>query len=233
MTMMGMCFPNAHAAPRPMVVELYTSQGCINCPEADAVLKQLRDNPNILALSFHVHYWDRMGWKDPWSSEFNTARQRAYQQTLGLSTVYTPQMIIEGRSSVIGSDREAIKQAITHDKKDMPDLPITLTPDANNLVIDIPAAAPGVSIPDTATAWEIHFDRNATTAVKAGENKGATLENINNVTRFMRMDFHPGQENKYELPMAEWPEDAVAILVQDKPTGRVLGAAVYVRPGKS
>jgi len=216
----------ASAATRPVVVELYTSQGCSSCPAADALLKKLAADPSIIALSFHVHYWDNLGWKDPFSSELNTARQRAYQQILNLDSVFTPQVIVDGHISTVGSDEKAVTAAIAQAKNEVKNVPVTIKPDADgaNLIIDIAPQTP----PD-AVAWEIHFNRSALTPVSAGENGGSMLENTNNVMRFMHMDLKAGKENKYQLALQDIPEDAVAVIVQDGPTGRVIGAASYIK----
>src|SRR5207253_10912117 len=97
----------ASADPRPAVVELFTSQGCSSCPPADALLGELARRGDVVALGFHISYWDRLGWKDPLSSEASTARQRDYARRFHGGQVYTPQIVVDGTSEMVGLDRDA------------------------------------------------------------------------------------------------------------------------------
>src|SRR5438105_11263765 len=91
-------------AQAPVVIELFTSQGCESCPPADAYLGELARRADVVALAFHVDYWDYIGWKDPYASSAATARQRGYAAALGARVVYTPQMVIQGAAHEVGSD---------------------------------------------------------------------------------------------------------------------------------
>src|SRR6516162_11701198 len=96
----------------PVVLELFTSQGCSSCPPADALLGKLAKRTDVLPLAFHVDYWDYIGWKDPYASKEATDRQYAYGRSLGLNMVYTPQMVIDGSQDVVGSDEGAVIRGI-------------------------------------------------------------------------------------------------------------------------
>src|ERR1700761_5380354 len=107
----------AVAADRPVVVELFTSQGCSSCPPANAYLNDLvRDRSDVLALAFHVTYWDRLGWKDPFSIEAATDRQSVYGRRFGDGS-YTPEMVVDGAASAVGSDRNQVGSAIENAKR--------------------------------------------------------------------------------------------------------------------
>src|SRR5215472_7991630 len=100
---------SARAGERPIVVELFTSEGCSSCPPADKLLSELANRPDVLALSFHVDYWDGLGWKDPYSSREATKRQNRYATLLDLATVDTPQIVVDGKWQAVGSDRPDVE----------------------------------------------------------------------------------------------------------------------------
>ena len=102
----------ANADPRPIVVELFTSQGCSSCPPADALLGELARRSDVLALGFHISYWDSLGWKDPLSSPSSTERQKAYARHFTDGRIYTPQIVVDGTDEMVGSDRAAVLAAI-------------------------------------------------------------------------------------------------------------------------
>src|SRR5258708_37236121 len=156
------------AGERPIVVELFTSEGCSSCPPADALLAELADRPDVLALSFHVDYWDRLGWKDPFSSREATARQNRYATLLALSTVYTPQIVVDGKWQAVGSDRADVEQALDRARRDRPEVPVTLALDHGQAQIALGPGGDGVA----ASVPLIGFDRRHVTAVNRCENSG-------------------------------------------------------------
>jgi hypothetical protein len=105
---LGLVSASASADTRPVVVELFTSQSCSSCPPADALLGELARRGDVVALGFHISYWDGVGWKDPFSSRSSTDRQRAYARLFGLGQVYTPQMVVDGDREMVGSDRDQV-----------------------------------------------------------------------------------------------------------------------------
>jgi hypothetical protein len=219
------------ASARPTVVELFTSQGCSSCPAAETLVRQLSQDPSLLALSFHVHYFDYLGWKDPFASEANTARQKAYVSALSLDSVFTPEIVVDGAVSVIGSDDRAVEKAVTDAENHTIEIPVSIAPQTDgNLHIAIGGPGPKQQVPEGVVAWEVHFLRGGVTNIEAGENQGTMLESTNNVMRYVPMPIVAGRENDFALS-SNFPEDGVAIIVQQQPVGRIIGAAVYFKPG--
>ena len=119
------CTEIATAAVRPAVVELFTSEGCSSCPPAEAYTAELAQRSDILALTFHVTYWDNLGWSDQFGFPEATQRQRTYAESLRLNSVFTPQTVIDGRHSFVGSDRNAIARELLV-PRDGPSISLTL-----------------------------------------------------------------------------------------------------------
>src|SRR5215813_5505605 len=166
---------SAQAGERPIVVELFTSEGCSSCPPADALLAELATRPDVLALSFHVDYWDRLGWKDPFSSPAATERQQRYAGLLKLATVYTPQLIVDGKWQAVGSDRVEVERALATARHGPIEVPLALTADHGLARIKLgPLGGPAAG-----AVLLIGFDLRHGTAVARGENSGRTLANAN------------------------------------------------------
>src|SRR5262244_3732178 len=151
----------------PVVVELFSSEGCSSCPPADALLGELAQRPGIVALAFHVDYWDYIGWKDPYASPANTQRQHDYAAALRLHMVYTPQMVVDGRTDVVGSERADVEAAIGKAAA-QPKLAVAIEKDGAGYRVVIPAAAAPAGGP--ATVWLAFFDSEKETRVARGEN---------------------------------------------------------------
>ncbi|HUC12608.1 MAG TPA: DUF1223 domain-containing protein [Stellaceae bacterium] len=207
------------AAARPVVVELYTSEGCSSCPPADALLAELATRPGVLALSFDVDYWDRLGWKDPFSSAAATARQRDYARLLGVNTVYTPQIVVDGHWQVIGSDRDKVGQAIAAARSaTVAAVPVSLALDHGRARVAIAAAG------TTGSIVLIGFDRRHVDAVRGGENTGRILTHVNVVRGIAEIGRFDGKATTIEAPIG-WHSDRLAVLVEAA-DGHILGAAV-------
>ena len=213
------------AGERKAVVELFTSQGCSLCPPADAYLGELARRDDVLALSFHVDYWNYIGWRDPFSKRQWSKRQRAYGDTLKRRYVYTPQIVVDGAAEAVGSKRarvaELIEAALGAKK-----IAIEIShPDRDNIRIRIPAEA-GYAGPE-ATVWLAFYDYERTTSIAAGENNGATLTNTNIVRSLARIGTWRGAVMEWTLPVEAVGgsgRDGCAILVQAGGNGRIIGA---------
>jgi hypothetical protein len=200
---------------RPLVVELFTSESCSSCPPADAFLLELtKERPELLALSFHVTYWNRSGWRDPYSLEAATDRQRSYARLLG-GGVYTPEMVVDGTRDVVGSDRAAVEQAL---REVSPAVPVTLK---------LSRAGPSLSIDigvgqGTATVWLVGYDLMHRTSVNGGENEGRSLVEANIVRSIQSL----GRWQSGALhATAALPEGERAAIVLQSDDGHILGAA--------
>ena len=213
----------AAAAPAsPVVVELFTSQSCSSCPPADALLAELsRTRPDILALDMHVTYWDRLGWKDPYSLPEATQRQRGYAGLWEENGVYTPQLVAGGRHQAIGSDRAAVRAAIEKAKADAATaVPLQLVRGPGGLQVQVGAGAdPGRG---GATLLLVGYDAQHTTSVRGGENSGRTLTEVNVVRSMSNVGKWRGQAVSLGVPVPAGERAAVLLQAAD---GRILGAA--------
>ena len=210
----------ARAGERPVVVELFTSEGCSSCPPADALLAELASRPDVLALSFHVDYWDRLGWKDPFSSHEATERQDRYAKLLDLATVYTPQIVVDGRWQAVGSDRADVEHALDLARRDRQKVPVALALDHGQAQIKL---GPGSDVA-AASVLLIGFDRRHVSAVKRGENAGRTLPHVDVVRGVEEIARYSGTAGAIAAPI-RWNCDRIAVVLQAT-DGRVLGVAV-------
>src|SRR5277367_5346912 len=146
-TMLGFLnIGTAHAASEmPVVLELFTSQGCSSCPPADALLKRLSaENNRLLSLSFHVDYWNYLGWKDPYSSPASTDRQRGYASALD-GQVYTPELVVNGATAVVGSDEHRVRDAIKSAQRTISPVQVVITTKPNTSALDVAVSGTGTS----------------------------------------------------------------------------------------
>ena len=208
----------AASAGRPVVVELFTSQGCSSCPPAEAVLLDFsRRHPDVLALGFHVDYWDRLGWKDPYSSPAATRRQRAYQGKIGSSQIYTPQMVVDGKADVLGSDEDAALSAVrAASARRGEGVPLALARTGDSLTVTVGSGR------GTARALLVGYDPVRETAVRRGENAGRTIQQANVVRSIQDLGEWRGEA--LTLSHAVTPGERHALILQS-PDGTILGAA--------
>ena len=214
----------AVADEAPVVVELFTSQGCYSCPPADEVLGELAEREDVLPLAFHVTYWDRLGWPDTLGLPAGTARQEAYAHSLGTGRMYTPQMVVQGQIDVVGSQRARVMRALEiateHARAD-----VDVSVQNGQLAI---AAGERTD----ARVWLAAFDDVNEVAIDRGENAGKTLTYHHSVRELTELGRYDGTEMAAELPLSRLAadgRDGAAILVQ-RDDGAIIGAARVLLP---
>jgi hypothetical protein len=214
------------------VVELFTSQGCSSCPPADALLARTiadakTSGKKIFALSFHVDYWNRLGWKDPFSSSNFSQRQKDYVTALNLDGAYTPQMVINGSSQFVGSDNSSLTQSLTkalNTKAAVNFTTLTATYN-NNKKITLQYAVEGNFAASKISVALISLTE--TTVVKRGENGGHTLKNENVVRQWISKDAAATGEIIFENTADLQNENtAVIAFVQQQKDLKITGAAM-------
>jgi hypothetical protein len=215
----------AAAEPAPVVVELFTSQGCSSCPPADRLLGELAGRADVLPLSFHVTYWDRLGWPDTFGLEDSTRRQQLYAGWLGERRVYTPQMVIGGRIDVVGSARGRVLDAI-----ELLQDQVVAGPELT-IADDRLSVGPGEQV--DAAIWLVAFDDHHDVAIERGENRGRTLRYHQVVREVTRLGDWHGGAIELALPLSALGaagRDGAAIVVQRLGDGAILSAARWSPP---
>jgi hypothetical protein len=216
------CVAAASAQPRPVVVELFTSQGCSSCPPADAYLGTLSARSDVLALAFHVDYWDDLGWRDRFALAQSVERQNIYARNLRRSSVYTPQLVIDGRGDALGSDGRAVARALRENRDGVA---VAVSVGAADVVVGI-GVQPGVPPSDVVL---VAYLRHAASAIGRGENAGRTLDEFNIVRDIRTLGMWRGQAETFHVPVTSLPSDAtdVAVLVQPSGQAPIIGAAAH------
>ena len=209
-------------ADQPVVVELYTSQGCSSCPPADAFLTMLADREDVIALGFHVDYWDYIGWKDKFGSPAYADRQRAYARAAGRRSIYTPQMIVQGEKDVVGNHPMNVTDLIRryHSVPRRVSLHVTRG-EGDALRIEAQAVKPS-NVPYLVQI--IRYQPQSTVDVKRGENAGHRLSYSNVVTDWRILDEWDARA-PYSADVAVAGEKPVVVLIQRKGPGRIEAAA--------
>jgi len=209
------------------VVELFTSQGCAQCPPADALLTGLAEEGDVVALAYHVDYWDYAGWEDTFGKEDFSDRQRAYAKSWGSSRIYTPQMVVNGAKGVVGSRRHEVHRAL--DGSALP-LAVDITRDGDMLKVSIP---PDTALED-AVVWMVTYLDRADVTIDKGENAGKSMVYTQVVTARQPLGLweeDAGAMLKLPLPeILNQGSTGIAVLVQqerDGMPGPILGAATY------
>jgi hypothetical protein len=219
----------AYAGEPRAVLELFTSQGCSSCPAADKLLGDLAGDPSLVAVSVPIDYWDYLGWKDTLASPAHSARQRAYARLRGDRQVYTPQIVVNGSTHVLGSDRSAVERAITVTDRNaaIMSVPVLVSVGGNSLNVKVAAGREHVG----GEVWLCPLARSVPVDIGRGENHGRSVTYHNVVRRWLKLGDFTGTDAAWNVPIADILGDDIdgaAVLVQqgshDKP-GIVLGAA--------
>ena len=210
------CTPAAGA--RPVVVELYQSQGCSSCPPADANLTKIAGRPDVIALSFAVTYWDGGGWKDTFAKPEFTARQWSYAHSFHRSQVFTPEVVADGRRDGVGADPADFARLVGHPGPDAGAPSLALTEGAVAIGAAVKPATP-------ADVWLARYDpRTQQVPIRAGENGGRTLPHTNIVRELIRVGAWNGAAETLRLPAATSPGLVTVVLVQAPGGGAILTA---------
>jgi hypothetical protein len=229
---LGDASPAAAGGKSPVVLELFTSQGCSSCPPADEYLGELAARGDVIPLALHVDYWNYIGWIDPYASKEMTKRQKDYARTLNQRYVYTPEMVVNGAAQEVGSNRHGIESLIAAAEKaqsDGPTVDLKFT-DGGRIHARIGA---GAAQAGPATVWLVKFDRPHKTAVEHGENSGQTLTDYQAVRTFEDIGTWTGAPLDLDYA-AHDPKDpgdgGCAVIVQRDGTGPIIAAAMLKFP---
>lgn len=228
-TLIGVA-PEANAEPRA-VVELFTSQGCSSCPPADALLGKLAHDPNVIALTLAIDYWDYIGWKDTLAIPGHANRQKAYSKMRGDRGVYTPQVIVNGSTQALGSDQAEIERAIgqSHHASATLSVPVSIKVADGRLTVDAPA---GKGTDEHAEVWLCPVSSAVPVAIGRGENHGRTITYHNAVRRWIRLGEWNGAAASWSISLKDLKSegaDKAAVLLQSGSAtrpGPMLGAAM-------
>ena len=210
--------PSAAAQTTPVVVELFSSEGCSSCPPADVLLSELSakqgvKGANVIALELHVDYWDDLGWADPFSSAAFSARQRSYASAASRRGAFTPEAVVDGGASVVGSDTTALSAEVEH-AASRPHLAVALTARSDGALDAVAERAPSAA----ASYWLAITESGLQTKVKAGENRGQTLRHAPVVRSLTRVGSATAAPSRIELPAvrsASGELTAVVFIQQD------------------
>src|SRR5947209_5580821 len=220
----------AHADPRA-VVELFTSQGCSSCPPADRIIGELAKDPNVIALSMPIDYWDYLGWKDTLADSRFTARQKAYSRVRGDRDVYTPQVVVNGAAHVIGSDRGRIEGAIDTTKKAEGVMSVPVSMSLSGKQINVSVAASTKTPAKHGEVWICSVSKSVPIAIGRGENRGREVTYHNVVRNLLKVGDWNGSAGNWTVPLENISRegvDAAVVYVQDgsrDSPGPMLGAA--------
>ncbi len=207
---------NAATQSQPVIVELFQSQGCSSCPPANAALNAIAGRRDVIALSYAVTYWDRLGWKDIYGDPTYTQRQRDYAAALGNKSVYTPQVVLNGTRDIVGNGAGELDRAVAQSEA------VSGTP---KIVAEKASVSLGAG-KGNGTLWLIEYDpATHVVAIGSGENSGRKLPHRNIVRKLSKLGTWNGQAARYILPAKSKGNYDRVLLVQRGHSGRILSAS--------
>jgi hypothetical protein len=206
----------AFAETSPVLVELFTSQGCSSCPAADQFAGKLMNRPNIMMVSLNVDYWDYLGWKDTLAQPAYTKRQMDYAHARGDMDVYTPQMVINGSTHAVGSNQDAVAAAIASARSKSPAMTLVVEAFTKNLKVSLPK-----SISGDATLWAMSIARKVDVKIQRGENSGKVITYNNVVQKLAKLATWSASDTQLIFPRNPNVENGLLIL-QSGTVGPVL-----------
>lgn len=216
----------ATAADKPVkVLELFTSQGCSSCPPADALFREYSKNPDIVALAYHVDYWDYLGWRDDLASTENTQHQQAYAEVFG-GSVYTPQLVINGSRHVIGSERATIEDEVGSASGSITSpVAVDLLTSDNSVRIHVGS---GPKMEEEVHVVLVFYQPRRLVEIVNGQNAGRTVDYRNIVTSRQTVGIWHGQSMDIEIPRSEMEKKGggCAVLLQQMDEQGYPGAIV-------
>ena len=210
------------SAQEPVVVELFTSQGCSSCPPADKIVAELSERDDIIALALHVDYWDYIGWKDEFADPAHTIRQRGYSRAAGKRSIYTPQVVVGGVDHVVGSNPMKLLDTIAAHRSQAKPAKVTLGRDGDRVSVSIRASG---TMPSSGAVVQVAtVTPMATVDIRRGENAGRTLKYHNIVRKLVQIGEWNGR-GTYRASVKVPDGVRVVVLVQSSASGPILGAA--------
>ncbi len=212
------------ASTKPVLIELFTSQGCSSCPPADELAGELANDPNTVVVSFNVDYWDYLGWRDTLAKPEYSKRQYDYAKTRGDGSVYTPQMVFNGVSHAVGSNRREVKQQIAEGEKLQRVCEVKLNISKNSVSVEIEKA----NYQGEATLWLMAVEPKVLQKIQKGENAGKDITYVNVVKNLIPAAMWSGEAYKgswmRDVVMTKGTQHVIAVLQEGK-TGKLLGLA--------
>jgi hypothetical protein len=225
----GLFFAQPASAEPRAVIELFTSQGCSSCPEADKLLGEIAKDPSVIAVSLPIDYWDYLGWKDTLADPKFTARQKAYSKIRGDRQIYTPQVVVNGKLHALGSDRESIERAIkdSSGKYGVMSVPVKVSVAKGQITVAVPESS---NANHTGEVWICSIAKEVPIAVGRGENKGKEVIYHNVVRNWLKVGDWTGKAAMWTVPIenlnSQGVDGAIAYVQEgnrDRP-GVMLGA---------